>query len=69
MKENYCQTDYTVKKNCVTYFVPPSLTTYGTNANSPDEVQLRVHKFQTDSSLHLLKLGLDHKQSVFFFFS
>lgn len=65
MKENYCQTDYIVKKNSASYFVPPSLNTYGTNANFPNEIQLRVHTFQTDNSLHLLKLGLDHKQSAF----
>lgn len=60
MKENYCQTDYTVKKNCVSYCVPPSLNTYGTNANLPNEIQLRVHKFQTDNTLSVLKPGLDH---------
>ena len=65
MKENYCQTDYIVKKASVSYFVPPSLNTYGTNANFPSEIQLRVHKFQTDNSLHLLMLGLDVKQSAF----
>lgn len=60
MKENYCQTDYVVKKNCVSYCVPPSLNTYGTNANLPNEIQLRVHKFQTDNTLSLLNPGLDH---------
>lgn len=65
MKENYCQTDYIVKKNGVSYFVPPSLNTYGTNANFPNEIQLRKHEFQRDYSLYLLSLGLDHKQSAF----
>lgn len=65
MKENYCQTDYIVKKNGVSYCVPPSLNTYGTNANLPNEIQLRVHKFQTDNTLSLLNPGLDH--GVLFF--
>lgn len=60
MKENYSQTDYIVKKNGVSYCVPPSLNTYGTNANLPNEIQLRVHKFQADNTLSLLNLGLDH---------
>lgn len=61
MKENYSQTDYIVKKNGVSYCVPPRLNTYGTNANLPNEIQFRVHKFQIDNTLSLLNLGLEHR--------